>query len=62
MAMETVRIGAGAVLIRSGKLLLGRRAEQRSYYPGVWDVFGGHVEPGSRLRRHWFGSYAKNLE
>jgi len=35
----------GAVLIRNGAILLGRRAPDRSFYPGVWDVVGGHVEP-----------------
>ena len=40
---------------RDGRFLLGRRSAQRSYYPGVWDVFGGHVhdgeEPASALAR-----------
>jgi 8-oxo-dGTP diphosphatase len=35
----------GAVLIRNGAILLGKRAPTRAFYPGVWDVFGGHVEP-----------------
>ena len=36
----------GAVLVRGGELLLGRRAADREWLPGAWDVFGGHIEPG----------------
>jgi len=35
----------GAVLVRNGKLLLGRRSAAREWLPGAWDVFGGHIEP-----------------
>jgi 8-oxo-dGTP diphosphatase len=35
-----------ALIVRSGKILLGRRAAARQFYPDVWDLFGGHVEPG----------------
>lgn len=31
-------------LVRSGMVLIGRRAANRSWYPGVWDVIGGHIE------------------
>lgn len=27
-------------------MLLGRRSASRRWYPGVWDLPGGHVEPG----------------
>jgi len=37
---------AAALIVRSGKVLLGRRSATREFYPDVWDVFGGHVEPG----------------
>ena len=33
-----------ALIIRSQKVLLGQRSANREFYPGVWDVFGGHVE------------------
>jgi 8-oxo-dGTP diphosphatase len=36
---------AGALLIRNGKVLLVRRALHKSF-PGLWDVPGGHCEPG----------------
>ena len=35
-----------ALIIRSQKILLGHRSPTRMFYPDVWDVFGGHVEPG----------------
>ena len=35
-----------ALLVQSGKVLLGLRAAGRTFYPEVWDMFGGHVEPG----------------
>jgi 8-oxo-dGTP diphosphatase len=35
-----------AMLIRSGRILLGQRTPERQFYPNVWDLFGGHVEPG----------------
>jgi mutator protein MutT len=37
-----------ALIIRSGEILLGRRSPGRAFYPNVWDLFGGHVEPGER--------------
>jgi 8-oxo-dGTP diphosphatase len=35
---------AGAILLQDGAVLLGKRASARAFYPGVWDVFGGHIE------------------
>jgi 8-oxo-dGTP diphosphatase len=44
----------GAVLVRNQDrrrdapplVLLGKREARRAFYPGVWDVLGGHLEPG----------------
>jgi len=30
----------------SQKVLLVQRALSQEFYPGVWDLFGGHMEPG----------------
>jgi 8-oxo-dGTP diphosphatase len=38
----------GAILLKDGALLFGRRAAHRSY-PDCWDIIGGHVEPGETL-------------
>ena len=35
-----------ALIITPQHILLGLRAPERALYPSVWDVFGGHVEPG----------------
>lgn len=35
-----------AALLRAGRLLLGHRSPRRLRYPDVWDLPGGHVEPG----------------
>jgi 8-oxo-dGTP diphosphatase len=35
-----------ALIIQSDMILLGRRSARRAFYPNVWDVFGGYVEPG----------------
>jgi mutator protein MutT len=41
----------GAILVRSGTLLLGRRAPHCRTYPDCWDVIGGHVEAGETLEQ-----------
>lgn len=35
-----------ALIVQSQKILLGQRSPGRAFWPGVWDLFGGHVEPG----------------
>ena len=37
-----------ALIVRSQMVLLGQRSAKREFYPGVWDVFGGHVEAGEQ--------------
>lgn len=34
-----------AFIVQSDRILLGLRSPQREFYPNVWDVFGGHIEP-----------------
>jgi 8-oxo-dGTP diphosphatase len=41
--MHEVVVGA---LVRHGRVLLVHRSPDRDAYPGVWDLPGGHVEPG----------------
>lgn len=36
----------GALLVRDGEVLLGRRAADREWLADAWDVFGGHIETG----------------
>lgn len=37
-------ICVGGILFKESKLLLGKRSGERTFYPGVWDIIGGHVE------------------
>ncbi len=37
---------AGAMILRAGGVLLGRRSPHRRICPDTWDLIGGHVEPG----------------
>ena len=39
-----MRICAGGLLVRGNQILLAKRAEDRTFYPGVWDMVGGHCE------------------
>jgi 8-oxo-dGTP diphosphatase len=38
----------GAFIVQQESVLLGKRSAGRSFYPNVWDVFGGHIERGER--------------
>lgn len=53
--MEHVCVGALLLRGQAGgdgpAILLGMRSASRAFYPGVWDVPGGHVEAGESLER-----------
>jgi|SRR5215211_8468312 len=40
-----------AMIVRSDRILLGKRSAARAFFPDVWDVFGGHVEPGEQFEQ-----------
>ena len=40
-----IQIVTGA-LIHEGRVLLVHRSPERAVYPNVWDLAGGHMEPG----------------
>ena len=45
--MERICVGALMVWRHEGlHILLGRRSAARAFYPNVWDLPGGHCEPG----------------
>jgi 8-oxo-dGTP diphosphatase len=46
----TVHHVVAGLLVRDGRVLLGHRSPSRRWYPGVWDLLGGHVEPGEDER------------
>ena len=33
-------------MVRANEILLAKRSSDRAFYPGVWDIVGGHVEAG----------------
>lgn len=41
---------AAAVLVREGRVLLCHRRDDRPWFPSVWDLPGGHVEPKENAR------------
>lgn len=43
---ETVHRCAGGILVRDSAVLLCHRAPERAWFPNVWDIPGGHIEPG----------------
>jgi 8-oxo-dGTP diphosphatase len=40
-----MREDVAALIVQQQMILLGKRSADRAFYPNVWDVFGGHVEP-----------------
>ena len=40
---------ACAILVRDGRILLGKRAPHRAAYPNRWDLIGGKCEPGESV-------------
>jgi len=42
-----VRVCVGALIVNpAGQIFVQRRASTAAVWPGVWDIVGGHVEPG----------------
>ncbi|EFH84464.1 NUDIX hydrolase [Ktedonobacter racemifer] len=39
-----MNVCVGGILLKENKLLLGKRAAHRTFYPNVWDIVGGHAE------------------
>jgi len=37
-----MRTCAGGLLVRGRTILVAKRSDDRAFYPGVWDVPGGH--------------------
>lgn len=45
-SVHVVHVVVAGVLVRDGRALLCHRHPGRRWYPDVWDLPGGHVEPG----------------
>src|SRR5689334_10135113 len=50
-----------ALIVQSNRILLGQRAANRAFYPDVWDMFGGHVEPGETKEETLFRELQEEL-
>lgn len=51
MPKRDMRRYAGGILFDGERVLLGKRSATRDRFPGVWDIFGGHIEPGETARQ-----------
>ena len=49
--LPTRRDCACGLIVDQGQVLLGLRASGDDLYPGVWDIFGGHVEGAESLEQ-----------
>jgi 8-oxo-dGTP diphosphatase len=41
----------GGILYQDNKVLLGKRSADRTHYPGVWDIIGGHCKYNENLEQ-----------
>ncbi|MFX0066560.1 MAG: NUDIX hydrolase [Candidatus Hermodarchaeota archaeon] len=39
-----MKICAAGILLKKGKILLGKRSADLKFYPNVWDLIGGHCK------------------
>jgi 8-oxo-dGTP diphosphatase len=46
--MHVVLHLVAAILVERDRILLGQRSPDRTLFPDVWDVFGGHIEPNEQ--------------
>ena len=53
---------ACGILVRDGRVLLGKRAASRAIYPDAWDVFGGHQEDGETIAETLVRELAEELD
>jgi 8-oxo-dGTP diphosphatase len=51
-----------AIIVQRDRILLGKRSPGREFYPSVWDVFGGHIEPGEQPERALFRELQEELD
>jgi mutator protein MutT len=53
---------AGALIVREGRVLLGRRAPHKRICPDTWDLIGGHVEAGETLEQGLVRELAEEID
>ena len=57
-----MRRTAGAALVAGGKILLGLRRPDETYYPDVWDICGGHCEASESVEEALVRELAEELD
>ena len=60
MEPRTKKRGARAIILREGKILLGKRLKKDSFY-GLWCTFGGSVESGETPEQALIRELAEEL-
>ncbi len=58
------RVCVGALMVKHDDapyVLLGKRAAYRTFYPNVWDMPGGHCEPGETPEQTLFRELSEEI-
>ena len=50
-----------AFIVQGDRILLGQRSPGRAFWPDVWDVFGGHIEPAEQPEQTLVRELAEEL-
>lgn len=48
MGQHLTNIVVAAFIVRGDKVLIARRAATKSFHPGMYELVGGHLEPGEQ--------------
>jgi 8-oxo-dGTP pyrophosphatase MutT (NUDIX family) len=60
--MHIVHHLVAAILVEGDRVLLGLRSPDQTLFPGVWDVFGGHIEPNEGVEQALLRELQEELE
>jgi len=47
--------------LRGDRILLGKRSADRAFYPGVWDIVGGHSTEGETPEQTLVREFAEEI-
>jgi len=49
VSTEPLRCAGALVVDDGGRIFFQRRSPHRKLFPNVWDIVGGHLEPGETV-------------
>ncbi|MGC5018961.1 NUDIX domain-containing protein [Micromonospora sp. DT47] len=49
MPTEPLRCAGALIVDDDGRIFVQRRSPERRLFPNVWDIVGGHLEPGEEI-------------